>query len=484
MPNYRGLGMIQGLNAGLGMGMQMRQNKIDNERRDRIDQEDADYRGWQMGRAEKQGAINEEINKLNIERTQLGLKADKDNYRKSRVGRLYNVFTDLSTNADGSPRDDGEIIDDPRFTRLLNEDDEFRGLFGAGKFVNSDQPLAGFLDMSEVTGDGSHKGTYVPMLNRKDGKTAPLTEKRTDDPSDSAVPVTAQDAMNIIRSRFAQEGFSNKVSPGEYRARNQTIEDENRKGDNAVGLYRKQKEIDFEYGKKQTDYNLSLGLGQNGKPINGKGITKEKYDQFNETLFRAMISKYPIQTDSFSVDDMGNQKVDINRYFNGLPDEGKRAWLKAQQAGEFFMSDGMNPMTAAQRATSTAFAPQQSKQDGQAGLGAPQDVTQDDIDKVPEETIQQIENELSQVEAKYGKEEAMAVLEKLSVDDPIAFAALGRYIEDRERQASHSQDMAQFNDRMDSALTPNSPIGMYPGDTRAPTFTPEQRQAASRYFSR
>ena len=79
------------------------------------------------------------------------------------------------------------------------------------------------------------------------------------------------------------------------------------------------------------------------------------YGQFNDALVNSMIAQYGIDDGAFSQDEMGNQKIDLNRYLSKLPPAAKQRYLQAKAQGEALMMRGVPPILAAQE----AFGPYQ-----------------------------------------------------------------------------------------------------------------------------
>jgi len=284
MSGYGTLGAIQGINSGIKTGMAIRAYMDNRERRDRLDAEDREHRQWQRSRADQNDALTRELADLKIERSQFGLTQDKETAQRDRMGRLHKAWTGLTHNEDGSPRDPAEVIQDPRTTRFLNENDEVRELLDRGPLVDSDAPLAGFIDVADVMDDPSMKGQrYTPMLRRQDGKFGPLTEGRTDRPDDAAVSLEPQELKALVDDLFAEQGFSSRVAPAEYRKRQQALQDEQRTDRRAVDLYRNKKEIDTDADLQKWQQYQALGLDPSGKSNAYTSLPKDLQSAFTVT---------------------------------------------------------------------------------------------------------------------------------------------------------------------------------------------------------
>jgi len=285
MSNYGGLGLINGINSGVQAGLNIAQFKSREKqwdrRQDRLDRQEvntSEYRDWQKERTDQNDEQQRELTGLKIDSAGIELDDARDASSERLIQRLANDWASISTNKDGSPRPMDEVTQSPLFNHLVNTDPEIKGMFSAGSLIDNQRPFAGLMSVADTTGNAADKDKYVAMLRRTDGKYGPLSEDRTDDPNDSVMSFGLEDIRDLLNSRYSQYVPGLKFTPKEYQTRQNKIADEEHTNKLALNLYGDKKDVDLQYSKKTAEQNIELGMGPDGKILEGSGktFTKEK----------------------------------------------------------------------------------------------------------------------------------------------------------------------------------------------------------------
>lgn len=266
------LGLVQGVNSGLRTGLAIGQQRIDNRRQDQYDQENRDYRQWQMGRAENQDAMAKTLHELNTQRLTLGNDALTEEAKSRRAQQAYGMYQSLTYNPDGTPKDEVDYSD-PRFAALVNEMDDLREMMAGRSLVDGSNPFNGMMPASALTGDPNDR-RLVPLVNRKDGGVGPVTENATDNPDDPIDTIDPDEVRELIEGYFGKYGLGEtQRNIGLQRDRAGHEYDDQR----SLNLYRGKKAIDIEGAQSLA----KLGGGKDKTP-DLRALTDDQKSFFTE----------------------------------------------------------------------------------------------------------------------------------------------------------------------------------------------------------
>lgn len=230
--------------------------------------------------------------------------------------------------------------------------------------------------IADIFPSQSGQGLYAELEMEENGKTkrAPLTTNRS--ASDQEVKEIPMQPLIQAISFAKQQLAAQRIALGD----SYPIQERNSERQRELTRQDKREATDYEHKKSlerlaekyRLDSELlktraSAGAGGGKAASTRTKLTSEHYKQFNDVLMKDMIRRYGLKKDDFVVvDDMGNQRIDEDRFYSSLPKEGQSAWMSARRFGENFMSDGgYDPVNAAITALNAVY--KQSTTTGQGG---------------------------------------------------------------------------------------------------------------------